>query len=217
MSIIKNIKTRIQFKRDTTENWGKNKNYIPAVGEPCFDINTYKLKIGDGVHSYEQLPYINGDLSTDGKSIVFTDDSLKIVGFDIAENGAQPVKGEDGTLKWVVPSTEDIDELKKNMISIKELVGDDPVSKQITKAINEIDIDEISKINAISINGVLLQRINKQVNIPMATDNTLGVVSGSDEISISETGGINVKKINIDKIIQDADQVIIFDNGNSND
>lgn len=217
MSIIKNIKTRIQFKRDTTENWEVNKNYIPAIGEPCFDIDTYKLKIGDGTHSYEQLPYINGDLSTDGKSIVFTNESLQIIGFDIAENGAQPVKGEDGTLKWIVPSTEDIDNLKENVISIKELVGDDPVSEQIAKAINEIDIDEISKINAISMNGVLLEIIDKQVNIPIATDNTLGVVSGSDEISISETGAINVNKINIDKIVQDEDQVIIFNNGNSND
>ena len=53
------IKTVIQFRRDTTENWIANKDIVPAAGEPCFDIDTKILKIGDGITNYENLPSIN--------------------------------------------------------------------------------------------------------------------------------------------------------------
>lgn len=49
----------IQFKRGTTaalESWGK----IPVAGEPIFDIELNKLKIGDGIHTYKELPYVAG-------------------------------------------------------------------------------------------------------------------------------------------------------------
>ena len=57
------IKT-IQFKRGlktsleaklTTEVLG-----IPLAGEPIFETDTGKLKIGDGINSYVDLPYISG-------------------------------------------------------------------------------------------------------------------------------------------------------------
>lgn len=43
----KTLKTTIQFRRDTTENWVTNKGVVPAAGEPCFDKDTGVLKIGD--------------------------------------------------------------------------------------------------------------------------------------------------------------------------
>ena len=52
------IKTTIQFKRDTTQNWETNKDVVPAEAEPCFDKNTHVLKIGDGTTTYENLPAI---------------------------------------------------------------------------------------------------------------------------------------------------------------
>ena len=52
-------KTIIQLRRDTTDNWIANKDVVPAAGEPCFDIDTKILKIGDGVTSYENLSNIN--------------------------------------------------------------------------------------------------------------------------------------------------------------
>lgn len=49
------LKTRIQLRRDTTANWILNKDVVPGAGEPCFDVDTGVLKIGDGATTYENL------------------------------------------------------------------------------------------------------------------------------------------------------------------
>ena len=51
--------TKIQLRRDTAANWSTN-NPTPSAGEPCFEIDTGKLKIGDGITAYNSLPYQGG-------------------------------------------------------------------------------------------------------------------------------------------------------------
>lgn len=83
------IKTTFKFRRNTAEYW-KNTNPILADGEPCFELDTGKLKIGNGTTAYNDLKYINGDsvqievatkdiigavLSSDEKNQVFVDES----------------------------------------------------------------------------------------------------------------------------------------------
>lgn len=113
---VTTIKTVIQFRRDTTENWLLNQDIVPAAGEPCFDITLGTLKIGDGVKTYAELDPIGGEggvaVSADGKSIVLTDGVFKLAGFDSAETGAQPRKNADGNIEWVVPATVDAEEFK---------------------------------------------------------------------------------------------------------
>lgn len=53
------LKTIMQFRRDTAANWLANKSIIPAEGEPCYDLDSKTLKIGDGVTTYENLPAIH--------------------------------------------------------------------------------------------------------------------------------------------------------------
>lgn len=58
-------KKPIQFKRGTAEAfWAKNP--VLLAGQPAFETDTKKLKIGDGITRYNALPYI-GD-GKDGKS-----------------------------------------------------------------------------------------------------------------------------------------------------
>ena len=47
---------RIQFRRDTASEWAKV-NPVLAVGEPGFETDTGKHKIGDGVTAWRSLPY----------------------------------------------------------------------------------------------------------------------------------------------------------------
>lgn len=49
------LKTIIQVRRDTTANWVRNKDVIPAAGEPCLDTDKGTVKYGDGVTTYENL------------------------------------------------------------------------------------------------------------------------------------------------------------------
>lgn len=118
----KRITTIFQFRRAKTAEWLANKDVIPAAGEPCFDLELHTLRIGDGVLTYENLPVIGGvdvKIEADGNSVVVDNDVFKLMGFDAAAVGAQPRKGEDGKLEWVVPSTEVIDNLKSEVSSLQ--------------------------------------------------------------------------------------------------
>ena len=50
--------TTIKFRRDTSANW-TSVNPIPAQGEPCYETDTGKLKIGNGSDNYVTLPYVS--------------------------------------------------------------------------------------------------------------------------------------------------------------
>lgn len=67
--------TKIQLRRDTAANWSTN-NPTPASGEPCFETDTGKLKIGDGVTAYNNLPYQGG--SSAPTNMVTTDTAQDI-------------------------------------------------------------------------------------------------------------------------------------------
>ena len=96
----------------------------PADGEPIFEIDTGKLKFGDGQRDYIDLEYFRtGDVEiagsldgpiliynesldkwepkafTDDKSIEYSDDGLKIVGFGPDKQGAGPIVNE-GRIIW---------------------------------------------------------------------------------------------------------------------
>jgi hypothetical protein len=106
------IKMVIQLRRDTASNWELYKDIIPAAGEPCFVVDKNILKIGDGVTAFEDLVPINGvQFAADEETLFLKEGVLNLTGFDDAEKGAQLVKGEDGKIHWVVPSTDAIDDL----------------------------------------------------------------------------------------------------------
>ena len=48
----------LQLKRATAERW-LELNPVLAVGEPGFEYTTNKLKIGDGILPWNELPYLN--------------------------------------------------------------------------------------------------------------------------------------------------------------
>jgi hypothetical protein len=51
--------TRIKFRRDTAANWTAE-NPTLALGEPGFEQDTNKLKIGDGETAWTLLDYASG-------------------------------------------------------------------------------------------------------------------------------------------------------------
>ena len=115
---------RIQIRRDTWENWQKYDYITPAEGEPCFITDKNILKIGDGTTQFKDLIPINGvQFSPDGGALILEEGVLKLNGFDKAEKGAQLVKGEDGTIQWVVPSTENVEGLKTIVGTLQDEVG----------------------------------------------------------------------------------------------
>ena len=71
------IKTTFQLKRGTSSKW-KELNLILADGEPGFERDTNRLKIGDGKTPWNELPYlsdgniINADTHYDFPSIGYS-------------------------------------------------------------------------------------------------------------------------------------------------
>ena len=49
----------IQFKRGKTANWRKTKQPL-AAGQPGYDKDKHKIKIGDGESDWQELPYASG-------------------------------------------------------------------------------------------------------------------------------------------------------------
>lgn len=81
---------QFQFKRTTSANW-ETGNPILAVGEPGYELDTKRLKIGDGVTAWNSLSYIyqnNAEpLIKTGMEIVFAG-STAPTGYLLADGSA---------------------------------------------------------------------------------------------------------------------------------
>lgn len=55
--------TQIQLRRDTAANWA-SVNPILAQGEPGLEIDTDKIKYGDGINNWNDLPYGSAEAIT---------------------------------------------------------------------------------------------------------------------------------------------------------
>lgn len=116
------VNTRIQFRRDLAANWAAVADKVtPAPGEPCFETDTGVFKIGDGVKTYGELEPIRGaKISADGKSIIINGEgALELAGFADAAENAQPRKKADGTIEWIVPSTDTVDGLQTTIAGLQ--------------------------------------------------------------------------------------------------
>ena len=91
--------TTIKFKRGTAARWNEL-NPVLVAGEPGFVTDENRFKIGDGVTTWNDLPYIGsyGGVATDGKSIILDGQILKLNGFEEAEANCIPIKDENGEL-----------------------------------------------------------------------------------------------------------------------
>lgn len=107
------LKTIFQFKRGYSESWVKN-NPILRAGEPGYELDTGKLKIGDGTTAWNDLEYFCGDfnISVDGQSIQLNDQQqLELTGFNAALTGQVPRKNEQEQIEWYTPEKANADEI----------------------------------------------------------------------------------------------------------
>lgn len=57
--MAKILKTTFKIRRGQSQVWA-DINPILAEGEPGYELDTHRLKIGDGEKSWNELPYIGG-------------------------------------------------------------------------------------------------------------------------------------------------------------
>lgn len=136
--------TQIKLRRDTSANF-TSKNPVLGVGEPAYETDTKKLKIGDGTTAYTQLEYFTagGGSSTDISATL----PLKIVdGVISLEVDGQTIQIVDGKLHA------NLDGLSNEVNSLTGEVTD--LSGRVTAA--EADIikkeDRLTPVAPITIN-----------------------------------------------------------------
>ena len=66
--MAKIINTTFQLKRGMAQRWIEV-NPVLAQGEPGFEYDTGKLKIGDGLTPWNQLSYINPEINIDPSTL----------------------------------------------------------------------------------------------------------------------------------------------------
>ena len=99
------IKATIQFHRGLAATWASN-NPTLAYGEPGFEKDTGKLKIGDGVSDWNSLGYFNDDYAKVRRDNEFNypndfvPELYEICFVDTVDTGLRAKLG-DGVTQWV--------------------------------------------------------------------------------------------------------------------
>ena len=88
------LKTQIQLRNDTAAKWA-SVNPKLAKGEIGIEIDTNKIKIGNGTDLWNDLPYFGGELKVDGKSIQLVDGTLSLKGVGDAGVGQVAIGYQD--------------------------------------------------------------------------------------------------------------------------
>ena len=118
------LKTQIQLRNDTAAKWA-SVNPKLAKGEIGIEIDTNKIKIGNGTDLWNALPYFGGELKVDGKSIQLVDGTLSLVGIqDVAESGHMLVSDGKGGIQWVKPDTTTVEGLATEIETLSNDVKD---------------------------------------------------------------------------------------------
>jgi hypothetical protein len=100
--------TIFKFKRGSAETWTRL-NPVLESGEPGYEKDTGKLKIGDGTTAWNDLKYFEGEgtLSPDEKTLTISGDAISLMGFETASAGQSIRKTESGEIEWFRPLSAD--------------------------------------------------------------------------------------------------------------
>lgn len=90
------IKTTFKFRRNSASYWAE-KNPVLAEGEPCFELDTGKLKVGDGTSNWSALGYLGAQanvieaVKVGGTALEISEKAVDIteISTDLLKNGTQ--------------------------------------------------------------------------------------------------------------------------------
>lgn len=186
------IKTTYQLRRGLSTTWTE-RNPILAYGEPGFEKDTYRLKIGDGVAPWNDLPYLGGgeySVSVDGKSISLSSNIIAMYGFSTAKIGQIPSKGIDGKLVWI-----DQDSTTSVLVGFYlngKFYTDSTYIEELEKNPKKIYIDRNSNV-LYNYNGESFISTNQ--TLPMASDSDFGIAKLYQAFGQNTDGSMSQKMI----------------------
>ena len=89
--------TKIQLRRDTAANW-QGTNPVLAQGEPGVELDTKKMKVGDGSTSWNSLAYVSTETGQNATKNMFV--KLNAENNDNWYNWAGVISVSEDGLNW---------------------------------------------------------------------------------------------------------------------
>lgn len=149
----------------------------------------------------------------DGSRLITATEAEKIEKLVLGNDGSVTVSGKiaagnvDGLADWITARAGTLEGLSENNLT-----------DALVEKLNGIETSaQVNTIESITVNGIALDVSNKIVDIPMATLAKLGVVKSSTEdnkVVVSSDGTMEVNNVNVNKLIQDENDILIL-NGSS--
>lgn len=184
------LNTRIVSRYATTQEWLQNSDFVLLKGEIGIEFlinNQYKLKIGDGVSSWENLEYVtaNYDSSIFRKDTV---DFMKKSEYDINSDGKveYSINAEHSNHSDVADSSVISDKTKGSLT-----IGHHVYNGSSNINVTESDVDSLLPTSVV-----------KTTNIANASH--VGVVKSSDKINqimVESDGTMNINTISSDSVV----------------
>lgn len=179
--MAKVYKTTFKLRRGKAAEWS-SVNPILAVGEPGFEIDTFKLKIGDGSTAYNDLPYIADaaaiNSSVEEGSIIFVGnaESLPVEG---KTEVFYAVLDEKQLKTWDLMTSTYVDWIDKTDYVTQETFQE--VSEQVTKI--EENVTNITQVSVVDVTDDDADNIEEEGDIlyvrksgewiPLTAENTI--------------------------------------------
>ena len=197
-----------------------------AVVDKAVDI-TVPTKL-DQLTGYDTLTSEIGKKvdAVDGKSLV--DDNLIIKLGDLANiktvSSGELTISEDGELSITAVDASKVTGLsgalngKVDKVEGKGLSANDFTDELLSKLTGIEAGAQVNDLEVVKIAGIALPISDKAVDIPVATTEALGIVmssSAENKVSVGADGTMEVNNVNVNKLVQDENTVLILNGGNA--
>lgn len=143
------IKTRMQQKHDTSENWAKAENFSPLIGEIIVYDDLNKFKIGDGKTNVNDLPFASGgigDSGTGDSSTIFNSDENKALTAFSAASGYKTIAGKRAFKITAKPSDTSFTLDSVDGLAVDDVVSYSVIAKNTTSWKEVQDLGKITSI-----------------------------------------------------------------------
>lgn len=212
------------------ENTGAEKNLIALIDETQFAIDdNRKLTLLDiAENKITGLTNAAGEAVTlknlldskvdkiEGGRLLTLSEADKLSKLIIDDNGNVTVSG-NVSVENVIGLT-DLLKGKVDAVDGMGLSTNDFTDSLLDKLTNVESGAQVNVLEVVKMAGVALDVVDKSVDIPMATNNLLGVVMGSDaenKVSVAEDGTMEVNSINVNKLTQSDKDLLVLNGGDS--